>query len=55
MADPGFPRGGGAKPPGAPTCDFAKFSQKLHEIERIWRGPKLYYVDPPLVPPACRP
>ena len=21
---------------GAPTYDFAKFSQKLHEIERIW-------------------
>ena len=30
-ADPGFPRGGG----GAPTYDFAKFSQKLHEIEII--------------------
>ena len=30
--DPGFPRGGG----GAPTYDFAKFSRKLHEIERIW-------------------
>ena len=34
---------------GAPTYDFAKFSQKLHEIERIWnpRGgarPKFYYV-----------
>ena len=28
-ADPGFPRG------GAPTYDFAKFSQKLHEIEGI--------------------
>ena len=37
MADPGFPRGGGANSPGgAPTYDFAKFSQKLHEIERIW-------------------
>ena len=23
---------------GAPTYDFAKFSQKLHEIERIWVG-----------------
>ena len=22
----------------APTCDFAKCSQKLHEIERIWTG-----------------
>ena len=21
---------------GAPTYDFAKISQKLHEIERIW-------------------
>ena len=30
-------RGGGANSPGgAPTYDFAKFSQKLHEIERIW-------------------
>ena len=31
VADPGFPRGG-----GTPTYDFAKISQKLHEIERIW-------------------
>ena len=23
---------------GAQTYDFAKFSQKLHEIERIWTG-----------------
>ena len=30
MADPGFPRG------GAPTYNFAKFSPKLHETERIW-------------------
>ena len=37
VADPGFPRGGGTNPPGeAPTYNFAKFSQKLHEIERIW-------------------
>ena len=37
VADPGLPRGGGANSPGgAPTYDFAKFSQKLHEIERIW-------------------
>ena len=53
MADPGFPRGGGTNSPGgAPTYDFAKFSQKLHEIERIWTlggvSPKFYYVDPPL-------
>ena len=33
----GFPRGGGANSRGgAPTYDFAKFSRKLHEIERIW-------------------
>ena len=38
MADPGFPRGGGANSPGggAPTYNFAKISQKLHEMERIW-------------------
>ena len=36
VADPGFPRGGGANSRGAPTFDFAKFSQKVHEIERIW-------------------
>ena len=36
VADPGFPRGGGANSPGgSPTYDFAKFPQKLHEIERI--------------------
>ena len=34
-ADPGFPQGG-AKSLGGPTYDFAKFSRKLHEIERIW-------------------
>ena len=38
---------------GAGTHNFAKFSQKLHEIERILtpeRGvrPKFYYVDPPM-------
>ena len=39
VADPGFPRGGGANSRGRggePTYDFAKFSKKLHEIERIW-------------------
>ena len=34
VADPGFPRGGGINPVGAPTYDFAQFSQKLHEIKR---------------------
>ena len=47
-ADPGFPIGGGANPPGggAPTYDFAKFCEKLHEIEKILgcRGP----LNPPL-------
>ena len=41
VADQGFPRGVGANSPGwgvggGATCDFAKISQKLHEIERIW-------------------
>ena len=32
-----FPEEGAPTPRGgAPTYDFAKFSQKLHEIERIW-------------------
>ena len=45
MADPGFFRGGGANSPrGAPTYNFAKISQKLHEIERIWTP-----LDPPLL------
>ena len=35
---------------GAPTYDFAKFSQKLNEIERIWtRGGAS--LAPPLDPP----
>ena len=54
VVDLGFPRGGGANHAGVSTYDFAKFSQKLHEIERIWtpRGdtrPKFYYVDLPLL------
>ena len=33
VADPGFPRGGGANSPGGtPTYDFVKFYQKKHEI-----------------------
>ena len=32
-----FPEEGAPTPRGgAPTYDFAKFSQKLHEMERIW-------------------
>ena len=34
-SDPGFPVGGGANHPGESTYDFAKFSKKLHEIEKI--------------------
>ena len=54
MADPGFPRGGGANPRGgAPTYYLANFSRKLHENEEILGrgggrvpGARL---DPPLV------
>ena len=33
-----FPEKGAPTPGGgeAPTYNFAKFSQKMHEIERIW-------------------
>ena len=54
VADPGFPRGGGANSQGgAPTYEFAKFSQKLHEIERIWTpgGGGGASLAPPLDPP----
>ena len=37
VADPGFPRGGDANSKGG--CEkllFSHFSQKLHEIEKIW-------------------
>ena len=33
------PRRGRQLPGGAPTYDFDKFSQKMHEIERIWAPP----------------
>ena len=37
---------------GAPTYDFAKFFQKLHEIERIWvTGGRARPSHPPLDPP----
>ena len=49
-ADPGLPVGGCANPPGGgtPTYDFAKFCEKLHEIEKI-----LGLGVPPLDPPLC--
>ena len=34
-ADPEFSVGEGASPLAAPTYDFATFSEKLHEIEKI--------------------
>ena len=49
------PRRGCQLPGGEPTYDFAKFSQKLNEIEKIWTPGgggtrvKFYYVDPPLL------
>ena len=54
VADLGFPRGGGANSSvGGGGANIPKFSQKLHEIERIWAPggarPKFYYVDPPLL------
>ena len=33
VADPRFPEEGAPTPRGAPTYDFAKFSQKLNEID----------------------
>ena len=45
----------GRQLPGGPTYDFVKFSQKLHEIERIWWTPgggaslEPLPLDPPLM------
>ena len=58
VADPGFPRGGGANSPGGGRQhmilpNFPKNCMKLKEFEPPgWGGgarPKFYYVDPPLV------
>ena len=52
VADPGFPRGGGANSRGGvPTYDFAKISKNCMKLKEF--GPpggrsKFYYVDPPL-------
>ena len=36
VADPGFPRGGGANSPGvAPTYEFAKFSQNCMKLKEF--------------------
>ena len=56
VADPRFPRGGGANPQGrgAPGYDFIKISGKLHEIKEnsVPRGgarPLRPPLDPPLL------
>ena len=56
-ADTEFPVGGGANPPGGvPTYDFAKFCEKLHEIEKIsGRRGGLVPGAPPLNPPLVIP
>ena len=41
----------GDQPSGVPTYDFAKFSQKLCEIERIWICRGHASLAPPLDPP----
>ena len=49
-----FPEEGAPTLRGAPTYDFMKFSQKLHEIERLWapRGERVPRTPPlPLDPP----
>ena len=55
VADPGFPRGGGAKSPGGRQhtilANFPKNCMKLKEFGPPGGGgarPKFYYVDPPL-------
>ena len=46
-----FPEEGAPTPRGAPTYNFTKFSQKLHEIERIWAPGGRASLAPPLDPP----
>ena len=43
-----FAEEGAPTPQGAPKYGFANFSQKLHEIERIWTGGAFSPLDPPL-------
>ena len=63
----GFPRGGGGRGRqlrvrggGTVTYHFAKFPQKLHEIERIWTGGGVggwvggTPITPPLDPPLIK-
>ena len=49
-----FPEEGAPTPQGlggAPTYEFAKFPQKLHEIERIWTPGGGTSLTPPLDQP----
>ena len=46
-----FPDVGAPTTQGAPTYDFAKFSQKQHEIERIWTPRGTSVPCAPLDPP----
>ena len=56
VADPGFPRRGEPSLGRTARYDFAKFSPKLHEVERIWTPRfggwggrlKFYYINLPL-------
>ena len=48
-----FPEVGTPTLQGTPTYDFAKFSQKLHKIERIWT-PRVASPAPPLDPPLAK-
>ena len=50
VADPGFPRGGGANPKGGvPTYYLANFSRKLHENEEtLGQGGGCASLAPPL-------
>ena len=51
MADPGFPRGGGANSRGGATTLLSNFPQNCMKLKDFGPGgacPKFYYVDPPL-------
>ena len=48
-ADTGFPVGGGANSWGAPTYKLARFSQKLHEIKKLWSWGGAHRGRPPWI------
>ena len=55
VADPGFPRGGGANSPGVGRQHtiLPKFPKNCMKLKEFGPGacPKFYYVDPPLNSP----